>query len=165
MPWLGEDNDSDYETHHNQILDEMVSQGWGSRFLTGGIATFDMFRHKNSEFSIGGRRFKDYFPKSVVACPENASQLEFSIAIANLMGRRLMTTTSGHIGLAPDNAFPGDKIFVIVGCSMPTILRRDSTDNRYHRVVGECYVDGFMTGEAMTALDNGKYQLQDLVLC
>lgn len=45
---------------------------------------------------------------------------------------------------------------------MPVVLR--PVGKRYE-VVGECYVDGFMKGEAMESLDAGKYQLESITLC
>ncbi|KAI4260581.1 MAG: hypothetical protein L6R42_003991 [Xanthoria sp. 1 TBL-2021] len=63
-------------------------------------------------------------------------------------GRVLVTSADGRLGLAPRATKPGDKICVILGCSSPLVLRSD--DNGFtHKVVGECYLDGIMTGEAL----------------
>ncbi|KAL8923091.1 MAG: hypothetical protein Q9208_004775 [Pyrenodesmia sp. 3 TL-2023] len=64
-----------------------------------------------------------------------------------LSGRYLITTTDGRLGLAPQATEPGDKVCVILGCRSPLLLRPDGNDN--YLVVGECYVDGIMTGEAI----------------
>lgn len=64
--------------------------------------------------------------------------------------------------MAPATIELTDKIYIIVGCSMPVVLR---PVGKLHVVVGECYVDGFMKGEAMVSLDGGKYQLESITLC
>ncbi|KAL8833935.1 MAG: hypothetical protein Q9170_004011 [Blastenia crenularia] len=63
-------------------------------------------------------------------------------------GRMLVTTTDGQLGLVPQSTEPGDKVCVILGCSSPLILRT-ADDGSSHKVVGECYLDGIMTGEAL----------------
>ncbi|KAI4237629.1 MAG: hypothetical protein LQ349_001719 [Xanthoria aureola] len=62
-------------------------------------------------------------------------------------GRLLITTADGRLGLAPEGTEAGDRICVVLGCNSPLILRpRDSLN---HEVVGECYMDGVMAGEAL----------------
>ncbi|KAL8895005.1 MAG: hypothetical protein Q9207_008337 [Kuettlingeria erythrocarpa] len=53
----------------------------------------------------------------------------------------------GRLGLAPKATEPGDKICVLLGCESPLVLRSDGSGN--HAVVGECYIDGMMSGEAL----------------
>lgn len=168
LPYFGDEAKADdppgFPAKTYRLFVEITNQGWDSRFFAGGIPAFYMFHHYISQFLVGNRPFKDYFPTKAVPCPSNASPLEFAIVHANLIGRRLITTTSGHVGLAPVTAVSGDTIYVIVGCSMPAILRPDST-GKYYEVVGECFVDGFMKGEAMKDLDDGKHKLQEIILC
>ena len=164
MPWLDENEELDFAIHNGDVLEQMAHEGWDSRFFGGGFTTFDMYRHYVGHFVVGNRRFMEYFPKKAVPCPPDTSQLHYSIVGANLMGRRLITTSTGYVGLAPVTAISGDTVYVLVGCKLPVILRPSPTGEHY-QIVGECYVDGFMKGEAMTALDDGKYQMQDIVLC
>lgn len=76
--------------------------------------------------------------------------------------RRLLVTAQGRVGVAPRRARKGDMICVLLGCSVPVVLRPyqccddgDNNDNlagdsgTYYEFIGECYVDGFMTGEAL----------------
>lgn len=77
--------------------------------------------------------------------------------------RRLMVTDTGRVGVAPRQAKKGDAICVLFGCNVPVILRPypqegdDDTGSAglagMYEFIGECYVDGFMNGEA---LDLGK---------
>jgi len=75
----------------------------------------------------------------------------------------MITTASSHFGIAPSIVQPDDSIFIILGCSIPMILRHVH-GNGYYEVVGECYVEGFTKGECMTDLDNGKHEIQDIIL-
>jgi hypothetical protein len=67
--------------------------------------------------------------------------------------RRLFVTTGGHLGLGPWQAQPGDILCVLGGADMPFIIRKE--DSRF-RLVGECYVDDIMNGEAVEAAKVGK---------
>lgn len=77
--------------------------------------------------------------------------------------RRLMVTEEGWVGLAPGRARKRDVICVFWGCSVPVVLRPypdgDEEEEggsseagpraKQYEFVGECYVDGFMQGEAL----------------
>lgn len=69
--------------------------------------------------------------------------------------RRIMVTDLGDIGLAPRMAQKGDVVCVLFGCSVPVVLRRlgqdgiQGQDGPVFKFVGECYLDGFMDGEAL----------------
>jgi hypothetical protein len=84
--------------------------------------------------------------------------------------RRFITTTNGYMGWAPDNIYgsddeqtrQGDLIAIIFGCSTPLVLRPRGD---HYQVLGEAYVQGFMDGEAITALKEGKYARQEFLLC
>lgn len=85
-------------------------------------------------------------------------------------GQRLIITNSGHPGLAPSNSNPSipvyadrDEIFVFPGGKMPFILR--PVGERHvpqlglrlcYSFVGECYLHGFMDGQAMTDFEEKK---------
>ncbi|KAI4112128.1 MAG: hypothetical protein LQ339_000136 [Xanthoria mediterranea] len=62
-------------------------------------------------------------------------------------GRLLITTADGRLGLAPEGTEAGDRVCVVLGCNSPLILR--PKDSLNHEVVGECYMDGIMAGEAL----------------
>jgi hypothetical protein len=65
----------------------------------------------------------------------------------HLIGRAFFKTYEGHIALGPRAAQPDDQVCVLLGCQVPLILR-PSPGGRY-QVVGECYVHGYMNGEAL----------------
>ena len=61
-------------------------------------------------------------------------------------GRKLFSTTSGHIGLGNATLEPGDLVCVFLGGKTPFIIR--PVDQKY-KFVGECYLHGIMHGEAL----------------
>ncbi|KAF2970139.1 hypothetical protein GQX73_g3440 [Xylaria multiplex] len=70
----------------------------------------------------------------------------FSWAINNMAWRRLMGTRDGRMGTAPAAAQVGDRIALLLGCSVPMVLR-EKKDGWV--VIGECYVHGVMDGEVL----------------
>lgn len=56
-------------------------------------------------------------------------------------------TTSGYFGVSCGNVMPGDKISVLLGCSLPTILREQS--DHQHQFIGCSFIHGLLAGEAL----------------
>ena len=75
----------------------------------------------------------------------------------SIRGRSFFTTDDGYIGLAPIATKPGDEISVLLGCPLPLVLR--PCGDGYYKVVGECYIDGFMEGAACLGPLPSKWQL------
>ena len=65
-----------------------------------------------------------------------------------LVYHKLDITTAGRLALIPDAARSGDIVAIMFGCDVPLVLRPNA-DGTMHRIVGECYVDGVMDGEAV----------------
>lgn len=72
-----------------------------------------------------------------------------------LSGRRgevFFQTAGGHIGTSPVRVKPGDIVVALVGGTNPYVLRRRSPDevlDTFHQMVGPCYLQGIMCGEAI----------------
>ncbi|KAK4611769.1 Heterokaryon incompatibility protein 6, OR allele [Fulvia fulva] len=75
------------------------------------------------------------------------------------MARRLAVTEKGHVGMVTKNARKGDVVCVLFGCSVPMVLRNIGKGE--YEVVGECYLEGFMEGQA---LKEERYEAVDLTL-
>ena len=67
------------------------------------------------------------------------------------------------LGLGPGGLHEGDVVAVLLGCSVPVILRKsffpphiDPRLTRYD-LVGEAYIYGFMDGEALETREDGTY--------
>lgn len=77
---------------------------------------------------------------------------QHTLALGPTTGRVLFVTTTGFIGLAPYGTCAGDLIHVVLGASVPYVLR-PRPDNTGFELVGEAYVQGIMQGEALE-MDN-----------
>jgi hypothetical protein len=82
-----------------------------------------------------------------------------SISFVSMM-RRLLVTREGYVGVGPVDAEVGDEVVVLVGCSVPVVLR-ERKDGGW-RFVGEAYVAGIMDGEILGGLGEGRRR--DVVL-
>lgn len=69
------------------------------------------------------------------------------------------TTRSGYMGLGPPYARKGDQICVVLGCSVPLVIRKDSEN---FLLVGDSYVYGIMQGEVMDAVQSGGLHVECL---
>jgi hypothetical protein len=83
--------------------------------------------------------------------------------VTEWMARRLMTTNRGLIGMAPCRVEKGDQICVLLGCSIPMILRK-RTGREFYEVIGECYLHGYMNGEIMKEVEGGETKVEKLQL-
>ncbi|KAL8959728.1 MAG: hypothetical protein Q9193_003453 [Seirophora villosa] len=59
----------------------------------------------------------------------------------------IVTHNEGLIGFAPEHCRENDCIVILLGCQSPMVLR--PTNDGSFLVIGECYVNGLMEGEAL----------------
>jgi len=62
--------------------------------------------------------------------------------------RRYLMTKKGYCGIGPPNMRTGDLCVVLCGADVPFIIRPSDSSLKY-TLVGECYIHGFMYGEAI----------------
>lgn len=62
------------------------------------------------------------------------------------------------MGLVPYGTRRGDIICVVLGCRVPIVLRRALADETQWEVVGACYVEGLMNGEAIYGVLPNHYR-------
>ena len=62
------------------------------------------------------------------------------------LNRRVLVTDANSIALGPKLTRAGDEVVIFYGGNVPFVLR---PDGEQYRLVGECYVQGVMQGEAM----------------
>lgn len=117
---------------------------------------------------LGGDLFTDDLktmkgaPKMIVSFLERVQRVVWN--------RRFFHSTKRSLfGLAPPDAKIGDCIYIIFGCTVPVVLREFSTndDENYFEFVGECYVNGYMDGEAIDARHRPAYpytEVQEIML-
>lgn len=85
-----------------------------------------------------------------------------TLAKISITARRLVTTATGYLGLAPEETSQGYLITILYGCNFPVILHPVGS---HYRAIGKCYVDDLMNGESWAAKDRGKYQEIEVSLC
>jgi hypothetical protein len=101
---------------------------------------------------------------------DEKGRLSAMILAGQMMNRRRMfVTQSGIVGLAPWNSMVGDEVVVLFGCKFPVVIRPGTVAGDGRRVrdslVGEAYVEGFMEGEAIKGLEEGRLSIKDIELC
>ncbi|KAL8366326.1 hypothetical protein RB595_004883 [Gaeumannomyces hyphopodioides] len=69
--------------------------------------------------------------------------------------RKFARTTKGYYVMGPGVMEQGDVVCVLFGGKMPFCLR-PCLGFQHYLLVGECYVHGFMNGEAVDMLDRGE---------
>ncbi|KAM7213941.1 Heterokaryon incompatibility protein (HET) domain containing protein [Rhypophila decipiens] len=110
---------------------------------------------------------------NIETCADHHQIMQFAMRVrSTTFGRakRLLVTSTGLLGMAPRTAKKGDVVCVLLGCSIPLVLRAggdaDFTaegheqglaggQQRRYTVIGEAYVDGYMNGEAVEHVNTG----------
>jgi hypothetical protein len=80
--------------------------------------------------------------------------------------RRFFITRKGYIGNGPSDTQRGDEIFILCGGKMPLVLRKDPSEiygyekGPFHKLVGDAYVHGIMTGKAAAKFEEEKQMIR-----
>jgi len=138
----------DFFRQFTSLLSKAVNRDPSLRF------TFRAWYNANRKLYISGWKLEDivkkFFeevdPKSNVQDDRFYSRLHDTIV---KMKRRFIITNKSYLGMAPFEAMAGDVVCIIFGCSVPVVLRWCPEKEAYS-FVGECYLNGFMNGEALT---------------
>lgn len=73
-------------------------------------------------------------------------------------GRKFFITKGGHFGLGPGAQQVDDVVCILYGGQTPYVLRKLASGQ--YTLIGECYIDGMMQGEAFAMLESGDTQEQ-----
>jgi hypothetical protein len=101
----------------------------------------------------------DYVPKGAVYCVDNYEEYlrgekeRVDLAIMRTLTRfrrKMLLSSGGFFGVAPESVKVGDHIFLLSGAEFPVVLRRHPTEEVEYQFVGECYIHGLMHGQGMT---------------
>jgi len=79
-------------------------------------------------------------------------------ARSSTWNRRFVITKERRMGLAPPRTQRNDIICILLGCSVPIILRQDGQN---FMLLGESYTHGLMHGEALKGVETGLFTLQE----
>ncbi|KAI0849615.1 hypothetical protein F5Y00DRAFT_261400 [Daldinia vernicosa] len=85
---------------------------------------------------------------------EGATRREKSAAYSSLLngsicGWKFVTTKRNRCGIVPGTAQIGDRVSILSGGNIPFLLRKSRTRAYCYSLVGGCYIDGIMQGEAV----------------
>ncbi|KUJ06872.1 uncharacterized protein LY89DRAFT_399668 [Mollisia scopiformis] len=101
----------------------------------------DPFEHLRSKDDLGLGSYED---------PKRPGLEKYAL------GRRLIVTQNGYMGLGPPETQRKDKIAVLFGSTVPFVLRERSESGNGFQIVGEAYVEGIMNGEVMEGIRGGE---------
>ena len=96
------------------------------------------------------------------SCPASG----FKPALARIMvmaclGKAFFITREGDMGLCYPEAGIGDEVWVLNGGNVPFVLRPEGREPGSYRFVGDCYLDGYMDGQAV---NDPEHEVKDVVL-
>ena len=75
-----------------------------------------------------------------------------------MRSRTFFYSGNGTIGLPAWTVQPDDVVVVLFGSRVPFVLRRVE---RSYRLVSDCFISGYMDGEAMQLMKDGKLDVED----
>jgi Heterokaryon incompatibility protein (HET) len=131
--WLGNSSVTEDRSIRDQLLDEFC----------GGLAESNIWPHNEYGYDIQSQNFNNFLRYAMVATA----------------GRSFFMTIDGYTGLAPRFAEKGDLICILLGCSVPMIIRKWGVN---YVVVGDAYIYGMMKGEMMEDVEKGRLHVQNL---
>jgi hypothetical protein len=70
--------------------------------------------------------------------------------------RRCSSTRKGYLGHVPKSAMVEDVICVIAGAAIPFTIR---PNEKGYSLIGQCYLHGYMEGEALNNSDMVKQEV------
>ncbi|PMD60902.1 uncharacterized protein K444DRAFT_628928 [Hyaloscypha bicolor E] len=100
----------------------------------------------------------DYVPKGAVPSVKDykmylkGEKEDVDLVIMSEMSRRrrkVILTSRGFFGVAPQSANVGDQLYLLPGTEFPSLLRRYPKEEIEYEFVGECYIHGLMNGQGM----------------
>ncbi|TDZ31378.1 Heterokaryon incompatibility protein 6, OR allele [Colletotrichum spinosum] len=156
IPWLESVSPDD------PVVVSLKDRGWGPVLNHANLNDLNLFRKQvNNHWKPWGKQFKSFFPR-VEDVGECKDPRAFTASLDKHVGvvYPVFTTERGLFGTATLRSLQkGDSVFVILGCSAPIIMRRKPQG---WQVVGQCFVEGQMRGEAKEKLDDGSCRLEEV---
>lgn len=114
----------------------------------------DFLKHNITEIKVSSGESKEWRDSGMVIGigEDHPNWKRFALIESSLekwsSRRRLCTTSKGGLASVPPKAQDGDLICIIYGGEVPYVLRPHAPG--VYTLVGECYVDGIMHGEALS---------------
>ncbi|KAI6752348.1 hypothetical protein HG530_013717 [Fusarium avenaceum] len=135
----------------------LIGRSWDQSLKDGMAFLLSLLETNDDQIALpffGGDKRKSIEllrPLSVGGKPE-----EYAFLACNYcFNRSFLVASTGNIGIGPSDTQVGDCISVILGGDVPYVIRNDWT---WWSFVGEMYLDGYMHGEAVRAIEVGHVQ-------
>ena len=143
------------------LVEQLHNNGWSNILQSDKFRIFHKFRIRKGEYPLfEDKKLEDYFTRNVEPYDKKAIEQALN-DVRTISERTLITTERGKLGSAGVVPKEGDRIYVALGCSYPFLIR---SDGDFHTLVGECYVDGYMEGEALDMVANGELRIGKIQL-
>lgn len=75
----------------------------------------------------------------------------------HIVGWRFVTTVEGRCGIAPSGVLPGDVVAIFSGGKVPFLVRLGFHPWGGTFLIGQCYIDGIMFGEAVKQFEGQQH--------
>jgi len=161
IPWIDTFDPS------NPRIQTLKARGWDPVLRHANLSDLtQLYRRLDENFKPWGREFRSFFcdeDDSVPVCSDLGSFIKSLDKHAGVV-YPIITTAAGRFGTAIRPVQTGDRIFIILGCDAPVILRPKGEGDEAFEVVSQCYVEGLMLGEGIDLLESGKAVLKDVRL-
>jgi hypothetical protein len=157
----GDRHENTYALAETFSKGHFLSKGRSRLELEGMVGAFVRLGAKNSAAPIDPR-LREYLTfNDEPSDLKDELDLRYEILIMDasnrVWDRRLILSDSGWFGIGPGTATEGDILCIPLGCMSPVVLR---PYEGYYTLIGETYVHGFMHGEAIELLEEGKLKVQ-----
>jgi Heterokaryon incompatibility protein (HET) len=143
-----------------------------------GLAALPYF--KNAEQLLGTETLQSYrelaklmlfgaegAPWAITPAPDEESDPSsdywafFEAAYRLFIGRTLFVTQDGYLGAGLSGIQEGDVVAILFGCNCPVVLRKVGD---HHVLVGECFIQGLMDGEAMAIIEHNREKIETFII-
>jgi hypothetical protein len=141
------------------LVEELHNNGWSNILRSDVFRIFQKFRIKKGNYPLfEGKKLEEWFTRNVIPCDEEKMKKALSDT-PRVSERTFFTSEKGNLGSTGVAVKEGDQVFVALGCSYPFLVR---PDGHTYRIVGECYLDGFMNREALGMVANGEVDFEKI---
>ncbi|KAK2602921.1 hypothetical protein N8I77_009418 [Diaporthe amygdali] len=103
---------------------------------------------KKAKTRTSSRRTSSEQSPAIIGMREK-SKTYASLLDEYIVGWKFVTTKRGRCGIAPSSVLPGDSVEIFSGGKVPFILRDGLQPAGGTFLIGQCYIDGIMFGEAV----------------
>ncbi|CAG9990689.1 unnamed protein product [Clonostachys byssicola] len=123
--------------------------------------------HLEKSFGVDMSFFKSGTSDSDILANSLLIPTIYEHLLDTLRKNKVFVTKEGYLGIASRDIGEQDEIFVLPGSAVPIILRPIHLANSvkdekpHYKVIGDCYIHGFMDGEAV---NSASFNMQDLVI-